>query len=114
MIPLPFLPIVVETSDLGPPSMPLRTDAETKALIQLPPERFRGDVNAEIHFVDPAKLYALCGMKVEIGKTLLGCARWSPRQLFLSNPCLSLSQLWATEACHELGHLNGWSEGHEK
>ena len=90
------------------------TDAEMIERIPLPPIRFRGDINAEVHFVEPSKLYALCGKKVEVGKTLLGCARAHPRQMYLSNPCLSLDQLWAAEACHEIGHLNSWGEGHEQ
>lgn len=76
-------------------------------------EGLRGNVSAVISFVSPTELYKYCGMKVEIGKTLLGCAADKPwRRIFLSNPCLSLEQLWAKEACHELGHLNGWTEAH--
>ena len=91
-----------------------RTDVQTMALIPLPPIRFRGDINAQIYFAEPSRLYALCGRKVEVGKTLLGCARSQPRQIYLSNPCLSIDQLWAKEACHELGHAAGWSEAHEE
>jgi hypothetical protein len=79
-----------------------------------PPLRFRGDTDARVHFAEPSELYALCGVKLEVGKVLLGCARYTPVQLFLSNPCLSLEQLYAKEACHELGHLNGWTERHEE
>ena len=82
--------------------------------VPLPPIRFRGDTKAEVYFVSPDKLPALCGMKVEVGQTLLGCARWSPKQMFVTNPCLSLEQLYARELCHELGHLNGQTEAHEQ
>ena len=93
-----------------------RTNAETKALVPLPPIRFRGDTDAAVYFVEPSKLYLLCGMKVEVGKTLLGCARSHPRQIYISNPCLSLDQLYASELCHELAHArpNGWTEAHEE
>ena len=93
-----------------------RSDADTMALIELPPVRFRGDINAIVHFVDPSKLPALCGTKIEVGKTLLGCVRSSPmnvpKQMFVSNPCLSADQLYARELCHELGHLHSEWDNH--
>ena len=92
------------------------TNAEMIERIPLPPIRFRGDLKVTVFFVEPSKLPALCGRKIEIGKTLLGCARWNPPQMFVTNPCLSLDQLYAKELCHELGHSqpNGWTEGHEE
>ena len=88
------------------------TNAELIERVPLPPIRFRADTKAEVYFVEPGKLYALCGRTVEVGKALLGCARWSPRQMFVTNPCLSLDQLYAKELCHELAHVNQWGEEH--
>jgi hypothetical protein len=110
MIPLLILPIVAEASDIGT-SRPL-TDAETIERIPLPPIRFRGDITVVVHFVEPSKLPALCGVHVEVGFTLLGCARANPGEMFVSNPCLSLDQLYAKELCHEASHSAGWPSDH--
>ena len=88
------------------------TEAQMIDRIPNPPVQYRGDTHADAHFVSQAKLQVLCQMKVEVGKTLLGCARSNPREVFISNPCQSLDQLWAKEFCHELGHVNGWPEDH--
>jgi len=104
MIPLFLLPLAVA---------PL-TDAEMIERIPLPPIRFRGDVTLIVHFVEPSKLYALCGRAVEVGKTLLGCASVGGQEMWVSNSCLSLEQLYAKELCHEAAHAqpHGWPADH--
>lgn len=90
------------------------TDAQKIYKVPTPPIRFRGNNNAAITFLTPTELYKQCGITFEIGQTLLGCARAFPRQIWMLNPCLSMDQLWAKEFCHELSHVNGWTEKHEE
>lgn len=89
-----------------------RTATETLALIPMPPERFRGDVNAAVHFASPEKVTELCGGKVE-NKLLLGCATSRPPQMAVPNPCSYPDEIYARILCHEIGHLNLWTEKHE-
>lgn len=98
---------------LAAPEAPARlSDAETMFRIPLPPIRFRGDITVLVHFVEPSKLPAQCGMKVEVGQVLLGCARVGQKEMWVSNSCLSLDQLYAKELCHEAAHSSGWPADH--
>lgn len=115
------LALLVDTSSLDlslpePMEVPWAdlTDAQKIIKVPLPPIRFRGNNDAAITFLTPTELLKACKQTVEIGQTLLGCARSFPRQIWMLNPCLSTEQLWAKEFCHELSHVNGWSYKHEE
>jgi hypothetical protein len=105
--PLIFLPLVVEISDLTAE----RTEAETIALIPVPPVRYMGAANAAVHFADPETVTQLCGGAPE-GKLLIACATKSPPQMALPNPCLFLHEQFARIACHEKAHILGWPAEH--
>ncbi|WPZ05474.1 hypothetical protein [Pelagerythrobacter marinus] len=80
----------------------------------MPPERFQGEGVAIVMFADDVNDH--CPLGVPAGYTLLGCAfqvEGTP-VLVLPNPCpMGDVELFARIACHELGHRNGWSGGHE-
>lgn len=75
-----------------------------------PPPRYRGDVSARVHFVAPELISALCDdtpnpPDVVTDACSEGFDIWVP------NPCGFRGE-YARRLCHELGHVNGWSDNH--
>lgn len=91
-----------------------RLDKEVISQIPVPPTRFQEDVLGGVHFARPERVNELCKSKLEKGKILLGCSTQAPPQMALPNPCNYRDELYARIACHELGHMNGWTSLHEQ
>jgi hypothetical protein len=82
----------------------------------MPPIRFQGNNISVVHFTDQDGIHKYCG-KPEKGYTMVACRRQTNEGvsvLFMPNPCPTGGLEWyAKIACHELGHVNGWSGNHE-
>lgn len=80
----------------------------------LPPERFMADNYATVVFTN--RIEGFCG-KLPAPAQIIACRRRTVEGqdvLFLPNPCgLGNVEFYARIACHELGHVNGWSADHE-
>lgn len=81
-----------------------------------PPDRYQGDGSApHTTFLTPqAGINLLCGTAPK-GFRTIACVTGGG-QLVLPNPCQTAyaGQSYATVACHELGHLNGWPANHPR
>jgi hypothetical protein len=72
-----------------------------------PPTRYQGDAVAGVVFTTEGGVQAMCpGVRYAVGCTVGGT-------IYLPNPC-RWRDAYATLACHELGHVNGWSAFHER
>lgn len=83
-----------------------------------PPERFTRDFAGPLT-VRLAPILRCDGGVAPNGYSFVGCTTLNPvgnNGLALQNPCdhKFLGESYAKYACHELGHLNGWSVEHEK
>lgn len=80
-----------------------------------PPLRFQSDAVVLVHFVS-RPLPAVCG-EIPKGYRLNGCVPVvGVHEAYLPNPCASefAGQSFARYACHEMGHVNGWSADHPR
>lgn len=75
-----------------------------------PPPRYRRDTWAHVLFVAPKRITTFCddvpnppGWETEACQE--GFTVWMP------NPCL-FDEEYARILCHEIGHVNGWSNNH--
>lgn len=82
----------------------------------MPPVRFQDNNVAVVQFTDQAGIHKYCGTP-EPGFQIIACRRQAENGasvLFMPNPCLTGGlEFYAKIACHELGHVNGWSADHE-
>lgn len=79
-----------------------------------PPEQYQGPNAAVVVFAGMAQLQELCSSEpAQKGHVYLGCAAIKDDGtpvIALPDPCLlPHSDFYAALACHELGHINGWS-----
>jgi hypothetical protein len=80
-----------------------------------PPLRYRGDGQASVSFMhDVSRLCTLINPKLPPGYAYEACM--DGNHLNLPNPCAPrfAGETYAHIACHELGHINGWSRLHGK
>jgi hypothetical protein len=83
----------------------------------LPPVRFQGNNLSIVVFTDQDGIHENCG-KPEKGFVMIACRRQlqdsGANVLFMPNPCpMGGREFYAKIACHELGHVNGWTGDHE-
>lgn len=74
-----------------------------------PPTRYQGDNSATVVFTTEAEVQRQCPMQPP--RFALGCTVGGT--IYLPNPC-RWRDAYATLACHELGHVSGWSAFHER
>ena len=79
-----------------------------------PPVQYQGEASAYVHFV--RNVPATCPFKAPEGYTVKG---WHQRLngqsiIILPHPCAYPAEEFARIACHEIGHVNGWSGMHEQ
>lgn len=78
-----------------------------------PPRRYRRDATAQVHFVDQKHVTGYCDAGDPAGPGWETVACESGFTLYLPNPCTYPDgDEYARIACHELGHVNGWSNNH--
>lgn len=79
-----------------------------------PPMRYRADAIVTVAYVtDVEKACTDAGLKNMEGMKPNACtviSRDGPR-IILAHPCSAAG--WNPVACHEVGHVNGWSGAHE-
>lgn len=71
--------------------------------IQPPPARYRADATHTVLITN--RIAALCG-----NPDAYSCFQYNT--VYLPNPCLFPADFYATLACHEFGHANGWPSTH--
>lgn len=80
----------------------------------LPPTRFQGDNYATVIFTTNVELY--CGTLPKPAQ-IIACRRQTvegQNVIVLPNPCpLGDAEWFARIACHEMGHVSGWTAEHE-
>ena len=87
----------------------------------LPPLRFQENNGAHIVFATPDQLALRCKDRHHESKETRVARACADRVggewvIFAPNPCV-VPQVWGEYAgwlCHELGHVNGWTEAHEQ
>jgi hypothetical protein len=79
-----------------------------------PPRRYERDAEAAVRFLAPDKAAEACaGTAHELGVHVEACNR--DARVILPNPCeWPGSDPYADQACHELGHWNGWPASHPR
>lgn len=75
------------------------------------PVRFQQDAAAIVRFTTPAEIQQRCPFPPGSGLVAVACT--AGLTVYLPNPC-TWSDPYAVLACHELGHVNGWSGAHER
>ena len=80
-----------------------------------PPDRFTKNAVITLELKDQAGIDAECQWRYgtpPAGMQTNGCA--FDATVVAPNPCeFARSERYARLLCHELGHVNGWSSGHE-
>lgn len=79
----------------------------------MPPERYQGEGVAVVLFVNDVRQY--CNADIPPGYVLYACAgeRDGVPTIVMPNPCpVGDIEFYARIACHELGHISGWSGNH--
>ena len=72
-----------------------------------PPARFQGNATAGVVFTNERQIQRMCPqVSGAIGCTVGGT-------IYVPNPC-TWGDAYATLMCHELGHVNSWSQAHER
>lgn len=81
----------------------------------VPPARFQSDAVVTVAMVQNVRPF--CGAAPQ-GLRIVGCTltlKGGKKMIVMPNPCLLASSDWyARVQCHELGHVNSWSNTHEK
>lgn len=79
-----------------------------------PPTKFRGEVSVRVVFAnDVGAACERAGLETFTVAVTEGCSVIGGREpiIILPNPCSERGQ-FATKACHEIGHVNGWPPFH--
>lgn len=79
---------------------------EPPHVIPEPPARFQHDQNVDVFFTNDSGITSNCP------EGSYSCA--NDKIIFLPNPCTIKGDWFAAVVCHELGHVNGWTQEHEK
>lgn len=103
---------------LAAPFLLSAADAPSELEAAMPPVRYQGGGVAIVAFVDRAGIDELCGKSADPGKVIIACHRVLPSGasfIAMPMPCpLGGTEVYATIACHEIGHSLGWSGEHPK
>lgn len=92
------------------------TGTGTRWFDGMPPERFRQENSAKVLFV--RDVTPVCRQTPPKGLRVIACTvrlRGGETIVVMPHPCdTAHSDRYALIACHELGHVNGWSSEHEE
>lgn len=81
----------------------------------MPPSRYRGDVQVTVRFESESKVESDCGVGIApapAGQHYAGC-NLPDGIMVLPNACLRPAESdFRLTLCHEIGHANGWPPDH--